>query len=110
MGIRIIIYLDDMFIMNSTFKGAWEDILTLKYILERLGFLINLKKSTFIPVQVIEFLGILEDSTNMRFLLPEEKVAAIQKECRHLVSHRVASLSQLSQFFKPPSIIKGFNI
>ena len=99
-----------MFIMNSTFKGAWEDILTLKYILERLGFLINLKKSTFIPVQVIEFLGILEDSTNMRFLLPEEKVAAIQKECRHLVSHRVASLSQLSQFFKPPSTIEGFNI
>ena len=35
MCIRIIIYLDDMLIMKSTFKGAWEDILTLKYILER---------------------------------------------------------------------------
>ena len=96
MGIRIILYLDDMLIMNSTFKGAREDILTLKCILESLGFLINLEKSIFIPVQVIEFLGIFEDSTNMRFLLPEENVAAIQKECRHLVSRQVASLSQLS--------------
>jgi len=72
-------------------------------------------------VQVIEFLGILVDSTNMRFLLPEEKVAAIQKKCHPLVSRQVASLSELShiigkltccklQFVKPPSIIEGFNI
>ena len=56
----------------------------------------NMEKSIFIPVQVIKFLGILVDSKNMRFLLSEEEVAAIQKERRHLVTSRVASLSQLS--------------
>ena len=55
-------------------------------ILENLGFLINMAKSIFIPVQVIEFLGIIVDSTNMMFLLPDEKVVVIQKESRHLVS------------------------
>jgi len=53
-------------------------------------------KIYFHPVQVIEFLGILVDSTNMRFLLVEENVAAIQQEFWHLVSCQVASLNQLS--------------
>jgi len=96
MGIRIIVYLDDMLITNSTLKGTRDDILTLKYVTDNLGFLINMEKSVFIPMQFIEFLGILVDSTNMRFLLPEEKVATIQKECCHLVCRQVASLSQRS--------------
>ena len=96
MGIRIIVYLDDMLIMNSTLEGARKDIMILKSILQNLGFPINVEKSIFVPVQIIEFLGIIVDSTTMRFLLPGEKVAVIQKECRHLVSSQVASLSQLS--------------
>ena len=82
--------------MNSTLDGARKDIEILKSILENLGFLINMEKSIFVPVQIIEFLGIIVDSTNMRFLLPDEKVAVIQKECRQLVSSQVTSLSQLS--------------
>lgn len=48
------VYLDDMLIMNSTLEGAREDILILKSILENLGFLINMAKSIFIPVQVFK--------------------------------------------------------
>ena len=95
-GIRIIVYLHDMLIMNSTLEGARKDIMILKSILENLGFLINMKKSIFVPVQIVEFLGIIVDSTTMRFLLPDKNVAVIQKECRHLVSSQVTSLSQLS--------------
>ena len=71
MGIRIIVYLDDMLIMNSTLEGARKDIMILKSILENLGFLINMEKSIFVPVQIFEFLGIIVDSTTMRFLLPD---------------------------------------
>ena len=85
-----------MLIMNSTLEGARKDIMILKSILENLGFLINMKKSIFVPVQIVEFLGIIVDSTTMRFLLPDKNVAVIQKECRHLVSSQVTSLSQLS--------------
>ena len=90
------VYLHDMLIMNSTLEGARKDIMILKSILENLGFLINMEKSIFVAVQIIEFLGIIVDSTTMRYLLPDEKVAVIQKECRYLVSSQVASLSQLS--------------
>ena len=48
-------------------------------------------------MQVIDFVEIIVDSMNMRFLFPEEKVATIQEECHLLVSRQVASLSQLSQ-------------
>ena len=96
MGIRIIVNLDDMLIMNSTLDGARKDIMILKSILENLGFIINMEKSIFVPEQIIKFLGIIVDSTTMRFLLPDEKVAVVQKECRHLVSSQVTSLSQLS--------------
>lgn len=54
----------------------------------------NIDKSIFVPVQIIEFLGIIVDSTTMRFLLPDAKFAVFQKECRHLVSSQVTSLSQ----------------
>ena len=50
MGIRIIVYLDNMLIMNSTLEGARKDIMILKSILENLGFLINMEKSIFVPV------------------------------------------------------------
>ena len=91
MGIRIIVYLDDMLIMNSTLEGSRKYIMILKSILENLGFRINMEKSIFVPVQIIEILGIILDSTTMRFLLPDEKVAVIQKECHHLVSSQVTS-------------------
>ena len=96
MGVRRIVYLDDKLIMNSTLDGARKDIMILKSILENLGFLINMEKSIFVPEQIIKFLGIIMDSTTMRFLLPDKKVAGIQKKCHHLVSSQVTSLSQLS--------------
>ena len=54
-----------------------------------------MEKSIFVPVQIVKFLGIIVDSTTMRFPLPDKKVAVIQEECCHLVSSQVASLSQL---------------
>ena len=54
-----------------------------------------------------EFLGIIVDSTTMRFLLPGEKVAVIQKESRHLVSSQVASLSQLSHINRKVNFLQN---
>lgn len=82
MAIRTIVYLDDMLIMNSTLEGATKDIMTLKPILENLGFLINMEKSIFVH----RISGIIVGSTTMRFLLLDEEVAVIQKDCRHLIS------------------------
>ena len=42
------------------------------YLLQNLGFVMNLKKSVFHPTQRIEFLGMIKDSVEMTVSLPQE--------------------------------------
>ena len=65
MGVRIVIYLDDMILMNQSSHMLLKDLTSLRWLLENLGFLINCGKSAIIPVQKIQFLGYLIDSVKM---------------------------------------------
>ena len=47
------------------------------YLLQNLGFVINLKKEVFHPTQRIEFLWIIIDSVEMTVSLPQKKVESI---------------------------------
>ena len=60
--IRIIIYLDNMLLMSQTINGLEiaRDILI--FLLQALGFVINLQKSVLGPLQKIEFLGLEIDT------------------------------------------------
>ena len=69
-GIRLIIYLDDLMFMNQSKEGLGLDMATARYLLENLGFVINIEKSCFTPTQQLEFLGFLVDSRDMNLLLP----------------------------------------
>ena len=44
-GVRIIIYLDDMILLNQSSQLILRDLTSLRWLLENLGFLINWKKS-----------------------------------------------------------------
>ena len=70
---RLIIYLDDILVMNQTKQGALEDGKKLSDVLESVGFLKNLKKSTLTPVQGIEFLMFIIDSNSMTLSYPQRK-------------------------------------
>ena len=59
------------------------------YLLQNLGFVINLKKSFLHPTQKIEFLGII-DSVEMTMSLPREKVQSIFKRCLDILSKQVS--------------------
>ena len=50
-GIRLIIYLDDILLMNASETGLRQDMHTAQYLLENLGFVIDLEKSCFQPTQ-----------------------------------------------------------
>ena len=97
MGMRLIIYLDDILVMNQTKKGALEDGKKLRDVLESLGFLINLKKSILTPVQGIEFLGFIIDSNLMTLSLPTEKMKKIKKLCQTILRSDVTTVRQLSE-------------
>ena len=77
-GIRLIIYLDDVLLMNASETGLQEDMHTAQYLLQNLGFVINLEKSCFQPTQQLEFLGFLVNTWDMTLLLPDCKVSSIK--------------------------------
>ena len=82
--VRIIIFLDDMLVMAQTLKEISQAKETLIFLLQNLGFVINLKKSQLKPVKEIEFLGLVINSVNMTLALPQEKVLDIQNKCANL--------------------------
>ena len=93
LNICLVIYLDGIVLMGRT-----EEILmsrnTLIFLLQHLGFVINLKKSVLTPSQQIEFLGLTIDTYTMTVALTEEKMEkAILK---FLLSHLQTTLLELT--------------
>lgn len=81
-GIRIVVYLDDFLLMNESEEGARADLETALHLLQSLGFLINWEKSVTTPTRVIEYLGMVIDSTRLSFALPTVKVQEVKKMCK----------------------------
>ena len=54
---------------------------TANFLLQQLGFVLNLNKSLLTPTQRIEFLEVTVDSLIMTLPLPEKKVLKVQKQC-----------------------------
>jgi len=69
-GIRLVVYLDDMLIMNLSKDRTKVDVDTVVELLQSLGFLINWEKSIVEPSQIIEYLGLVIDSVRLSFSLP----------------------------------------
>ena len=80
--IRIIVYLDDFLILGKTLEETILSRDTAVYLLQNLGFVINLKKSVLQPTQRTEFLGMIIDSVEMTVSLPQEKLESISKRCQ----------------------------
>ena len=62
LGMRIIIYIDDILVMAPSKELAQEHTECLIFLLENLGFTVNRQKSLTDPTQEIEFLGLVADS------------------------------------------------
>ena len=97
MGVRIVIYLDDMILMNQSSHMLLKDLSSLRWLLENLGFLINWEKSAIIPVQKIQFLGYLIDSVKMMIMLPSDKIIRIAEKCQGMVTKKVTTVRKLAE-------------
>ena len=85
-GLRIVIFLDDILLVASSFADRMEQLSLLRKLLESLGFVINDAKSQLQPTTRICFLGFIIDSISMKLLLPEDKLQKIISACLNLVS------------------------
>ena len=80
-GMRVIIYLDDILIMNSSKDVASADVEKAIDLLQHLGFLMNFDKLILDPVQVMEYLSLLIYSNYLSFALPKNKAAEVKEKC-----------------------------
>ena len=97
LGIRLIIYLDDILIMAPSCALALQHASTTPNLLEGLGFVVNYQKSVLVPATTMEFLGFVVDSLTLSLALPRDKVRKVRKECQHLIDSPLVSVQQLAK-------------
>ena len=73
-----------MLLIGQTTEENLISIDTTIYLLQRVGFILNMEKLILNPVQEIEFLGLTVTSVNTTLSLPEQKVKRIQDQCQDL--------------------------
>ncbi|KZS04664.1 Uncharacterized protein APZ42_032312, partial [Daphnia magna] len=95
-GIKLIVYLDDFLIISSGKSQAEKDFLFTVELLEAVGFVINRAKSSGVPSQSREFLGLVVDSRSLTLSLKKDKVKQMVGSCRKMLSLGKASLWDLS--------------
>ena len=73
LNIGLVIYLEDILLTGRTVEEILMSRDTLIFLLQHLGFVINLKKSVLKPSQQIEFLCLKIDTHNMSLSLTEKR-------------------------------------
>ena len=95
-GVRLIIYLDDILILNQNKEGLIKDRNKLVWLLHHLGWLINWEKSVTVPTQVLDYLGMTINSIEMKIYLPERKIQGIVQKCQTILSNDKCSIHELA--------------
>ena len=95
-GIRLVIYLDDILLMNESKDGLLRDIDVTISLLQSLGFLINWKKSVVVPSQEQEYLGVIWRTNSLSCFLPSRKVETIRSHCSSLLEQKRVKLCNLA--------------
>lgn len=76
-GIQIYLYLDDWLVKGSSKAQVQRDITILQATCGSLGLLVNHEKAMLVPVQRIELIGAMLDTTWVRVCLPLEMFRAL---------------------------------
>lgn len=97
LGLRLLIYLDDIIVFNQTQEGIVRDRDSTLWLLQPLGFVINWKKSVLHPAQSMEYLGFVISSIETKLFLPPGKMSQLVQDCKDLILEKSASVRTLSQ-------------
>ena len=71
--------LGDMLLFGNSYKLCAINVQKTTELLVKVGFVINVSKSNFIPTKEIEFLGFTLNSDDMSIALPESKTQDISR-------------------------------
>lgn len=90
----IIAYLDDTLFIENTSNRVSKSLTRASSLLQDLGFLINYKKSVFIPNQEIEFLGFTINSVTMQVCLTGIKVSEIGQKIKYFKALKTVKIRE----------------
>ena len=97
-GLSSIFYLDDSWLLGSSFEDCKRNVDETANILTNAGFIINKKKSVMIPSQKIEFLGFWLNSCDMTVSLPHDKIVNISELCEKILTDCPIKIRFLARF------------
>ena len=97
LGVRVIIYLDDMLLMAKSAQEASAHLRAAVEILVALGFVVNSKKSVFQPSQRLEFLGFVINSKEMVISLPHQRLQSLRSLAKRTHRQERVTIRQLAQ-------------
>lgn len=95
-GIRLIIYLDDLLLLNRSKIKLHADLDLTVSLLQGLGFVINWEKSEIVPTRSLIYLGLQINSSLLEFCLPREKRLKLIDSCRTILADAHPKLRQVA--------------
>lgn len=97
LGVTIAIYIDDTYIQGSSLEECSKNVRLASTLLEKLGFVINIKKSVFKPAQQLVMLGFSLDSVLMAVRPTSEKADKIKALCSSLIEQHSCTIRFLAK-------------
>ena len=97
LGFRVIIFIDDLILIVSSYDECLQQLDVLKQTLCELGFTVNVEKSQLVPVNEILYLGFIINSIAMRLQLPAVKLEKIVSACRALLAKHQPSVRDVAK-------------
>lgn len=94
-GIRILVYLDDFFLVNQDPDTLNSQTQVTLNMLKQLGWIINTKKSVLKPRRALEFLGVMWNPWQNTKYLPERLSTKVVDQTTQLLKRGVATLKDL---------------
>ena len=85
-----------MLLLSQTINGLEIAGDTLIFLLQGLGFVLNLQKTVLVLLQKIDFLGLEIESMTMTLTLPQEKVKILRLKCQKILPNFRTSLWQVT--------------
>ena len=77
MGIRMRRYLDDWLVQSSSRDSLVRDLQTVLSLCHELGIVVNPQKSTLVPSQIVQYLGVVIDSTSFRASPSQDRISRL---------------------------------
>lgn len=97
-GFSSVVYLDDFLLISDSYSACQLNITETILLLQKLGFVINHKKSNLTPSQNCKYLGFYYNSSSMTLELPQEKRVKIKKLITKFRSIKLGKIREFAHF------------